>query len=135
MVSVIVLFPGKVIAPCVVSHDTAVPVFVGVLAIVGARVTVGESVTVAEALAVGDTVGVFVLTGVLVGVAVFVGVGDGVGLGVFVGVDVSGFQLEGGAVTKIETLTITVRALSASIGSPLAFERSRKPTIFGTIGK
>ena len=141
MVNVIVLFPGMVSVPGLVVHP---PGGTGVGVRLGVRVIVGVSVLVDVIVTVGEVVDVLVRVGVLVkipgsvdvAVAVLVEVGVNVGVPVLVGVDVSGCQLEGGAVTKMETLTITVRALCAVIG-PLALvsERSRKPTILGTIGR
>lgn len=111
---------------------------------VGVRVIVGVFVTVGLSVAVGDNVLVGVIDGVLVnnGVGDKVGVGDlvGVFVSVFVGVNVYvgvlASQVEGGAVTAMETDTRTVRALFASIG-PLAVasERSINGTNLGTIGK
>jgi hypothetical protein len=137
MVNVIVLFPGKSSEPgLVLQEGTRVGVREGVGEIVGVWVIVGEAVALGEAVNVAEGLGVLVKPGrVAVLVAVLVAVGVAVGVPVFVGVDVSGCQLEGGAVTNIVTLTITVRALWALIALLLASERSRKPTIFGTIGK
>jgi hypothetical protein len=133
MVSVMVLFPGRVICPCVLVQDiTRVRVGVGEKLGVGLDVTLGEMVTVGVFVIVGVGEG---SRGVSVGVGVLVGVGVGVDVGVFVGVDVSGCQLEGGAVTKIDTLTMTVRALCALMALFLASERSMKPTILGTTGR
>ena len=101
--------------------------------IVGVRVTVGEGVRVGVWVSVGVKIGVFV--GVLVGVLVEVGVL--VGVFVIVAVGVEACHVDGGTVTTIATLTKTVRALSAVMGSAgvSALERERNGTIFGTIGR
>jgi hypothetical protein len=104
---------------------------------VGVDEGVGVFVIVAVAVLVGVRVGVSVNTGVNVGVGVGVlvgvGVSVGVGEGVLVGDD--GRNVDGGTVTWIETLSKTVRALCDRIGSLFSAVRSRKPTIFGTIGR
>jgi hypothetical protein len=96
-------------------------------------------VIVAVAVLVGVRVGVAVNSGVnvAVGVGVFVGDGVNVGVGEGVWVGVDGSKLDGGTVTWIETLSKTVRALAALIGSlgVSKFERERKGTILGTIGR
>jgi hypothetical protein len=123
---------GSVMGPAVrVQAGTVVQFGVGVKEGVGVFVIVGEGVMV------GVRVGVFVNSGVgvLVGVGVFVGVGVSVGVGEGVHVGVDGSQSDGGTVTWIATLTRTVRALKASIGSPPATERSRNGTIRGPIGR
>jgi hypothetical protein len=106
---------------------------------VGVKEGVGVFVIVAEGVTVGVWVGVAVNSGVgvLVGVGVFVGVGVSVGVGEGVSVGVDGCHVDGGTVTWIATLTKTVRALSARMGSlgVSALERERKGTIFGTIGR
>jgi len=138
MVIVIVLSPGNVIEPGVVLQEgTRVGVRVGVKVGVRVLVTVGERVGVGVSVRVGVTLGVLETTGVKVAVlvGVFVGVLVGVWTGVLVAVDVLGKKVLGGTVTKIETPTRTVRALCASIGLVFASERSRKPTILGTIGR
>ena len=130
MVIVIVL-PTRVIAPaCWLRRSQPDVTRVGVM--VGERVMVGESVIV------GVTVGVSVNTGVFV--AVLVGVEDGVNVGVAtVGVEVGedGINVEGGTVTTMDTLTKTVRALSAFIGfgGVLSWERLIKGINLGTIGR
>lgn len=137
MVIVIVLFPGSVIALGVVTQEgTRVGVRVGVKVGVRVLVTVGERVGVGVSVSVGVTLGVLETTGVKVAVlvGVFVGVLVGVWTGVLVAVDVFGKKVLGGTVTKIETPTRTVRALWPLMALPLSAERSRKPTILGTIG-
>lgn len=137
MVIVIVLLPGNVIDPCVVPHEgTLVGVSVGVRLGVRVLVTVGDKVAVGVRVRVGVVLGVFETTGVrdavLVGVLDGVFVGDAIGDGV--NVEVDGVYCGGGAVTWIDTLTRTVRALCATMGLFVASERRRKPTILGTIG-
>ena len=137
MVIVIVLLPGNVIDPCVVPHEgTLVGVSVGVRLGVRVLVTVGDKVAVGVRVRVGVVLGVFETTGVrdavLVGVLDGVFVGDAIGDGVIVEVD--GVYCGGGAVTWIETLTRTVRALCATMGLFVASERRKKLTILGTIG-
>ena len=109
----------------------------------GVRLGVRVLVTVGDNVAVGVRVGDGVVLGVLetigVSVAVLVGVFEGVlvgvWIGVFVAVDVLATKVLGGAVTKIETPTRTVRALFPSIGGcAQVSQRARKPTILGTIG-
>jgi hypothetical protein len=81
---------------------------------VGGIVAVRVTVTVGEVVEVAEGLGVLVKPGsVAVFVAVLVAVGVDVGVLVFVAVDVKAVQDGGGAVTKIVTLTITVRALCA----------------------
>lgn len=137
MVMLIVL-PESVIGPCLRPlHATGLGVIEGVTGSVAVFVTVGVRVIVGDGVNVAVKVGVFVNTGVLVGVGVgvLVGVGVRVGVRVCVAVGEDGCQVDGGTVTWIATLTRTVRALSAWIGpEALASERSRKPTILGTIG-
>jgi hypothetical protein len=127
------VFPDIVIAPLEILLHTGT----GDATLVGVRVIVAVLVAVGVSVRVGVLLGVLVKTGVGVGVlvGVFVGVGVGVGVRVFVAVGVEAVHVEGGTVTWIETLTKTVRALCASIGLLLATERSRKPTILGTIGR
>jgi hypothetical protein len=138
MVIVIVLLPGNVIDPCVVPHEgTLVGVSVGVRLGVRVLVTVGDKVAVGVREGDGVILGVLETTGV--GEAVLVGVLDGVFVGDAIGdgvnVEVDGVYCGGGAVTWIETLTRTVRALWPLMALPLLAERSRKPTILGTIGR
>lgn len=136
MVNVIVLFPVNVIDPGSVTHEgTLVGVSVGVKVRVGVLVTVGERVAVGVCVGDGVILGVFVITGVFVTVFVGVLVGGG-DVGVRVLVEVMAMKVLGGTVTKIETPTKTVRALCATIGlgGVLLLERSRNPTILGTIG-
>lgn len=91
----------------------------------GVGVAVGVLVGVGVLLGVGVSLGVDVLVGVLLGVKVNIWVGVSVGVldevGVFVGVLVAVLEgvgvlashVEGGAVTWIDTVTMTVRELSA----------------------
>ena len=138
IVIVIVLSPDNAIELCVVLQEgTRVGVGEGVKVGVRVLVTVGERVGEGVLVSVGVRLGVLETMGVKVAVlvGVFVGVLVGVWTGVFVAVDVLGKKVLGGAVTKIETLTRTVRALWPLIGLSLSAERSRKPTILGTIGR
>jgi hypothetical protein len=134
MASVIVL-PVRVMSPQVrlSQRGTGVGETVGESVFVGVRVVVGESVGLGVLLGVLVKSGVG--EGVSVGVSVGVKVGDAMGEGVSVGVE--GVQVEGGTVTWMETLTKTVRALSASIGSGVGsfLERDKNGTILGTIGR
>ena len=138
MVNLIVL-PENVIVPGIrllqmgtrVGVRVGVSVCVRVLVAVGDRVIVGESVKVGVELGVSEMMGVKVAVLVGVSVAVFVGVARGV----FVAVDVSATNTGVSTVTWIEILTRIVRALCALMGLLLATERSRKPTIFGTMGR
>jgi hypothetical protein len=94
-------------------HMMGVGVAVGVLVAVGVFVGVGVS------LGVGVIVGVFVGVNVYIGVGVSVGVFEAVGVsvgvlvGVLAGVGVLASQVDGGAVTCTDTVTMTVRELSA----------------------
>ena len=128
----VIVFPDNVIFPCVELHDgTRVDVGEGVKEGVRVKVTVGESVADGVILGVLETSGVRDAVSVGVSEAVLVGVTGSVG--VLVGVE--GVYVEGGAVTTIATLTRMVRALCALMGLLFASERSRKPTIRGTIGR
>ena len=115
-------------------EGTLVGVGDGVRLGVRVLVTVGDNVAVGVREGVGVVLGVFETAGELV--TVFVGVGLGGGdVGVGAGVEVLGRKVLGGAVTKIETPTRTVRALFPSIGGcAQVSQRARKPTILGTIG-
>jgi len=86
-----------------------VPVLVGVAVSVGVGVFDGILVAVGVLLGVNVYIGV----GVSVGVLVAVGVSVGVLVGVSEGVGVLASQVAGGAVTTTETVTMTVRELSA----------------------
>ena len=117
-------------------EGTLVGVGDGVRLGVRVLVTVGDKVAVGVREGVGVTLGVFEMTGVgeavFVGVSVGVFVGDAIGDGV--NVEVDGVYCGGGAVTWIDTLTSTVRALCAMMGLFVTSERRRKPTVLGTIG-
>jgi len=123
-----------------VGLSVGVGLLVGVLVTVGVRdgvrlsVAVGLSVGVGVSVRVGVRDGVFVNSGVFVGVLVRVLVGDAVEDGVNVREGV-GVLRSGVFVTAIVILTRMVRALAASIGSPLATERSINGTNLGMTGK
>jgi hypothetical protein len=124
-----------------VDDAVAVDDAVGGTVFVPVGVIVGDGVAVPVLVAVGGVplsrVGVNVRVGVrvIVGVRVTVGVFDGVEVGLGVKVGVLACHAAGGAVTMIETLTSTVRALIPSIGFPLAEVRAMNGTIRGTIGR
>src|SRR5688500_17065644 len=104
-----------------VSVRVGVRVMVDVCVMVGVSVLVG----VLDGVNVNCRVGVLVGVGVFVGVRVVVAVTEDVAVGVFDGVGLAGL---GVFVTVMEMLSRTVRALSPTIGSPLATERSIKGT-------